>query len=51
MQAGIVDGVKLLSNIRDGQRQAIDLELANRTCSDFIFSCDTHECHGPPPSH
>src|SRR6266852_444455 len=36
VQAGIVDGVELAANVRQGNRLALDLELSNRSWSKLI---------------
>jgi len=50
VQASVMDGVKLVSNIRDGKSQAVDLKFPDRTRWNFVLPCGAHKTDSPAPS-
>src|SRR5437899_10863046 len=47
VQAGIVNGVELTANVRQGDRFALDLELSNRSLTNLIRLRGPRKRHDP----
>src|SRR6266850_4592926 len=50
VQAGVMDRVELVPDVRNGKRQTIDLKFADGPCGNLVFPCGAHKTHSPTPS-